>query len=368
MSAEHKNSEQNALAAKLNQFWVDFKQGKVISYKLMALLLIVVATVGSTWYIVTERRKANSHDWVLLDEASTASALEELSKAHPNTIQDRLARLQVARNQLGVAGIDRLGSINAEVRKKAVENIETARDSFGKLLDEFKNDPIFKAECLLALAKAEAALIAIPSKEGQLTEFKGNIPRMVEWLDQFSAAAAPGTPWATDSKKLADSLRDQNSPTMHEFLRVQQALIKTMPLFGDSGSGAGPLTPGMPQFPGGFDSLPRMPVPGVPEPYSPLNKGPEKGPEVNVPPGGPMPPVPPGPKTPEIVDPNKPAPPIVPLPKTADPKAPQTPTIPPPIVPEPKAPSKTPEPPPKAPDPKAPEPKAPVAPPEKKPG
>ncbi|HEV3386067.1 MAG TPA: hypothetical protein VG097_14705 [Gemmata sp.] len=362
MSAEQKNSDQNALATRMNQFWVDFKQGKVIGYKVMALGLILIAVIGSTWYILSERRKASSHQWVLLDEANTVSALKELSQGNPNTIQDRLARLQIARNELGVAGIDRLGSIDAELRKKAIENIETARDSFGKLLDEFKNDPVFKAECLLALAKAEAALVAVPAKEGQLTEFKGTIIRLVELLEQLSEAAAPGTPWANDSKKMAESLKDPNSATAHEFLRVEQALIKSSALFGDSGMGNGPLAPTLSPFQSGQGGMPKMPfIKGVPEPVSPLDKGPTS----NAP-GGPVPPLPPGPQVPDA--PKEASPSVAPPPKPADPKAPQTPVIPPPNIPEPKAPSKSPDTTPKAPEPKAPEPKAPIAPPEKKPG
>jgi hypothetical protein len=362
MSAEQKNSEQNALATRLNQFWLDLKQGKVIGYKVMALSLLIFAGIGSTWYILSERRKNNSHQWVLLDEANTESALKELASGNPNTIQDRLARLQLARNQLGVSGIDRLGSMSTEQRKKAVENIESARESFGKLLDEFKNDPLIKVECLYALAKAEASLVAVPTKEGQLTEFKGTVPRVVELLDQLAEAAAPGTPWASDSKKLADSLRDPNSATAHEFLRVQQALIKTLPLFGDSGMLNEPLTPGISPFPGGPGGFPKMPIiKGVPEPISPLDKGPSA-----TAPGGPTPPLPPGPMVPDA--PKEASPSTAPPPKASDPKAPQNTAIPPPIIPEPKAPSKSADSPPKAPEPKAPEPKAPIAPPEKKPG
>jgi hypothetical protein len=367
MSTEQKHTEQNALAARLSNFWGDFKQGKIIGYKLMAVILILGATIGSTLYIVSERRTANSHQWVMLDEANTANSLLEISKNNPNTIQDRLARVQIARNELGVGGIDRLGSIDTVQRKKAVENIEKAREAFEKLLDEFKNDPVFKVECLLALAKAEAALVAVPVKDGQLTEFKGTIPKVVEWLDQLSTAAAPDTPWATDSKKLADSLRDPNSSTAHEFFRVQQALFR--PLFGDPGAGTDPLTPPTSPFqsgPGGFPKLPY--IKGVPEPISPPGKGPDiKAPE------GPIVPLPPGPKGTDPVAPKDPNAPIAPPPKAADPKAPQTPPITPPVAPEPKAPAKSPEVPPKAPDPKAtdpkaPEPKPPIAPPEKKPG
>ena len=83
---------------------------------------------------------------------------------------------------------------------------------FRQLLEDFKNDPVIKPECLLALAKAEAALVAVPTSPGQLLEFQGKIPVVVEYLDLLSEAAAPDTPWATDSKKLADSLRERAVP------------------------------------------------------------------------------------------------------------------------------------------------------------
>jgi hypothetical protein len=332
MNTEQKNQDQNALSIRVNQYWGNFKQGKIISYKLMAALLLLVATAGTLIYIFYERGKADSKLWVELEEANTLTSLEDISKNNPNTIQDRLARLQIARNQLGVAGIDRLGVINPELRKKAVENIETARESLKKLLDEFKDDPVFKVECLYGLAMSEAALVAVPTKEGQLTEFKGSVPKVVEWLDKLAEAAAPGTPWANDSKTLADSLRDPNSATAHEFVHVQQALFR--PAIPDPGAGTEPFLPGFTP-PGPIGGLPKGPLfpPGVPNPI-----GPSKGPETpqTPQPGGPIVPPAPGtdPKTPK--DPSAPIPP----PKPPDAKAPDTT----PKIPEPKAPVKPGEP------------------------
>ena len=251
-----KDTDQNALAARLNRFWDRFKKGEVLSYKLMAVLLILGATIGVTWYILAERKSANSKRWVGLDEANSAAALEDFAKANPNTIQEKLARLQLARYQLGDAGIELLGATTSDARKRGVENIEKARESFQKLLDEFKNDPAFKAECLLGLAKAEAALVAVPAQEGQSSEYKGKVSKVVEYLDQLAEAAAPDTPWATDSKKLADALRKDDS----EFVRVQRSLfeLKGPELPADpfahppTGGPGGPIGPGttLPVIPG----------------------------------------------------------------------------------------------------------------------
>jgi hypothetical protein len=255
MSTEQKDLDQNALAARLNRFWGDFKRGRVVSYKLMGFLLLVVGIAGATWYIVHERRKAASTLWLSLEEATTDTALQVIIDNNPNTVQGRIARLELARNDLGEAGIEQLNSPSTEARKKAVENIERARESFGKLVEEFKDQPILKAECLLGLAKAEAMLIAVPTKEGQLSEFKGTIPKIIERLDEL-VAIAPDTPWAAEAKKLAETLRD---PAKRDaFVTIQQTLYKapTSDLFkgGD-----------MPLFPGGLPGMPGMPgMPGVP--------------------------------------------------------------------------------------------------------
>ena len=127
---------------------------------------------------------------------------------------------------------------------------------FQKLVEDFKNDPLFKAECYLALAKSEAALVAVPTTPGQLTEFKGKVPAVVEYLDKLAETAAPDTPWAKDSKKLADSLRNEQSPSADEFRRVQRALfdLKTpeLPKFDDPrsplGGTGGPILPNIPAF------------------------------------------------------------------------------------------------------------------------
>jgi hypothetical protein len=243
MSTDQK--DQNALAARLSSFWGDLKQGKIISYKWMAILLIAISAIGVTWYILSERSTAVSQRWVDEAEANTRELQEKISEKYPGTIQDRIARLQVARNLLHEGTLSIVApeaftspeatplerdTRTAKARETSVANIEEAREMFRRLLDDFKNDPVIKAECLLALAKAEAALVAVPTSPGQLIEFKGKISTVVEYLDQLSEAAAPDTPWATDSKKLADQLRNEQSPSADEFRRIQRSLFDFRPV------------------------------------------------------------------------------------------------------------------------------------------
>lgn len=225
MSAENKDLEQNALASRLGGAWSRFKQGKLISYKMMAVLLLLVAGLGLWWYISAERSKTASKVWLAFDEASSPAKIDEFVQAHPNTPAARWLEKGKASSMLGAEGIEVLTNDRSspDQRQKAVESIEKARETFGKLLDQFKDDPIGKAECLNALVHAEAQLVGVPVSPTQLTEYKGQVPKLIEYLDQLSTAAAPDTSWATDSKKYADLLKKDPS----EFVRIQRALTST---------------------------------------------------------------------------------------------------------------------------------------------
>jgi hypothetical protein len=252
MSTEHKHAEQNALASGLTTTWTKFKGGQLISYKVMALLLLLVAGLGTWWYISSERRKGVSAQWLEFDDANTPKKLEELAQKQNAPKTSRLAGLLLARTQLGPEGIDLLTSTRNELRSKGVENIEKAREAFGKLLDQFKSDPVLKAECLYGLAKAEMALVAVPVKQDQpvpgpvaATEFRGTVPKLIEYLEQLAAAAAPDTAWATDSKKLAEALKKDPA----EFINVQRSLFVYQPPTPGKVDPEGPLSP-LGGFPG----------------------------------------------------------------------------------------------------------------------
>ena len=232
--------EPTALAQALTGGWDKFKQGQLISYPLMALVLLLVTGIGVTWWIVRERRIAESAKWVELDALNSPTALEEYAKKYPDSRQAKVANLEIARTLLGPDGIDKLTATDAAARKKAIENVEKAREEFAKLVDEFKDDPIIRVQCMLACAKAEAVLVGMP-KEGQLEQFRGDPKKAIEWLDKV-AEAAPDTDWGKDSKKFADTLRNQN--TEQQVRLLQTSVYDTAPSL--PGLGSGPLPPGFP--------------------------------------------------------------------------------------------------------------------------
>jgi tetratricopeptide (TPR) repeat protein len=231
-----KDTEQNALASRLSNFWTDFKQGKVLSYKMMAILLIVVAVLGTWWYISRESKKATSQQWMDLDEASTQTRLEELIKKDPKAVTARVAELDLARPLLGREGLDLLFGSPADLRARkldarearelGVANIEKAREAYAKWLEKSKTDSVFKndlntrAECLWALGRAEEALVGVPVAQTAPTgdgpvaptdQRRGDVNKAIEYFDQLVELAAVNPkiaiPWAEEAKKRAETMR-----------------------------------------------------------------------------------------------------------------------------------------------------------------
>ncbi|MDB5313453.1 MAG: hypothetical protein JWO38_7655 [Gemmataceae bacterium] len=271
MSTEHKNElETNALADRLGRGWEQFKQGKLISYRVMALILLLGTAIGVYFYIRAEQVTAASKAWIELEGANSVSSLEAFPKDHPNTSAAKVAQLQLARYLLGPDGIEKLTSREEGERKKAVENVEKSRDIMASLLDEFKDDPGLKADCYCGLAKAETALVGVP-KEGSTTEFRGSVDKVTEWLDKL-AEAAPGTPWGDDAKKESESLKT-NPRAKGELTTVQRNMYKQEPPIPGLGGqppigGPFPSAPGIPGVPGGPFGGPLAPGPTPPTPPS----------------------------------------------------------------------------------------------------
>ena len=288
MSTEQKDLESNALAARLGRGWEKFKQGKLISYPMMAVLLLVVTGLGLWWWIARERVKEASKTWVELEGANTVSALEEYAKSHPNSKAGRVARLDEARYRLGPEGIDLLASRDPRTHDSAVENIERARAMFEDLAGELKDDPVLRAECYLGCAKAEEALIGISRKDNPL-EFRGSPDRLVEWLNKL-AEAAPDTPWAEDARKLAAAVKDNTNNTRNELINVQSGLAKLpasptlgpLPPLGPGGTLPG--APGIPSLPGFTPAAPGGPAPGTTTPGTPGTTPPNPTPPAGAPP------------------------------------------------------------------------------------
>lgn len=282
MSTEQKKDAQtNEIAERLGHGWQQFRQGKIISYPVMAGILLLITAIGIYFYIRSEGKAADSKKWTELEEANSIDALEKYAKQYSNTVPGKVAELHMARYLLGPDGIESLSARDEGRRRKAVENIEKARGMFEKLADDLKDYPIFKAQCYLGCAKAEEALIGY-SKEGKGDEFRGSVDKLIDWLNKL-AETAPDTPWGKDARTLADDLK--NPAKRHELEETQKKLY-TMPTLIPGGDPRSPLdTPGV----GGIPGLPGGGFP-PPAPVAPTGPAPTPTPGAGPPAPPPMPP------------------------------------------------------------------------------
>lgn len=304
---ERERLETNALADRLGHWVERLKKGDTAVYRAIGVVVLVVLAVVVWRYIATSRASVTSAQWVALENVSSLPGLEKFAEDNPNTTAGKVAKLHEARVWLGPDGIDALQVKDADRRKKGVENIEKARDVMGKLADEFKDNLALRVQCLIAVAKAEEALIGIP-KDGKTDEFRGSPKKTAEYYDA-AAAAAQGTPLAEDLKKYAERMRSKEI----EVVQVQGQLNNLM---------TPPKSPTLdPIKPDGTPTPPVPGIPGGPNPVSPTPPTPTptpKGfePTIPTPPGGTTP-------DPKAPTPPAPVPPKAPDAKTPDPKAPE---------------------------------------------
>jgi len=261
--------------------WQKFKRGELVSYRVMAVMLIFLAGLGFFWFITIQNEVGDSKKWLDLEMASSPEALEAIinEPAYRDSVPAQLAEFHLARIRLAPEGIDRLVTGDPQDRQRALASIEMAKDTFTKMAPELKDSPVLQAECYLGLAKAELALVGI-TKEGRIGDFRGDPRAAADWLDKL-AAVAEGTPWGDDAKKIAADLRSPDAQ-LGQKIRDTQTSLYNINLFPSRPGMFGPGG-GMPFGPGG------MPFGPGTSPFGPMG-----GPISGLPGGGPVGPLPPG--------------------------------------------------------------------------
>lgn len=270
-SAHHREHPQTtALGQTLVSNWEKFKHGQLIGYKWMAAILIVGAIIGVSIYIFAEKAKVQTQLWTELEFANSMGSLEKFSEAHSDTLIGRIAEMDRARVLLGPEGLEKIPAAKDDnARKQAIANVETARTLMTKLIDQFKDEPVLKLECLVGMARSELAFMGIRRADVP-SEVMGSSEKLVEWLDKVSEAGE-GTPWGDEAKKLSASLK--NDPKVKtQIISIQQYVydIKRLPDQGGPNFPGGPLSPNNP-FGGFHPNLPGMPGNSGLNPLSPIS-------------------------------------------------------------------------------------------------
>jgi hypothetical protein len=288
---ERKELETNALAAGAQKLLARAKSGRLVNPYVVAVVLAVALGVGLWLYLSSENRKLGSKQWAdltLMSKTNSQKNLEEFANDHKDSAAARAARLDAARIQLGQEGIGKLNVRDRELRGKAVENVEKARDELLKLADEYKGDPTMQTTCLLAAAEGELALVGIP-KTADSKDYRGSVTRAADLYRKAAEAIGDKTPAAEPFKKRADELVAKKDE-IERLGDTLNRLVNPPAVFPAFPTPGGP-TPGGPKLPDGPITPPKPPEgvgPKAPEtitppPVTPSTPSTNKGPAPTAP-------------------------------------------------------------------------------------
>ena len=220
MKIEHEDQlQKNDLAESLKSLAGKAKGGQFVNLRFVGLAVLLVAVVGVWWYLRGSAKKSDAEMWRAFDGLSTPDSFEEFAKGHANTAAGRAARVQQARLML-MQGLQQLTflSFDAEARKKTLDAVETARDQFAKLADDYKDDLTMRAQCLEGAAKAELALVGIPKdagKDSSPENSRGTVKKAADFYREYAKTVGDKTPPGEQATKKAADL-EANEKTVFD--------------------------------------------------------------------------------------------------------------------------------------------------------
>lgn len=180
----------------------------------IGLGLAVILLIGLWMFWSGQSRQGTSRLWAGLEETNDPDALKAFAAQNTDTVAGRVARMELARSQLGPDGIGKLNSRESKERTSGIENIERARTEFLAIADTFPDDLAMRAEALKAAASAELALVAIP-KADDPNSTRGSVAEAAKIYDRLAATVGEATTvgeWAkTRSTELKANEANVNS-------------------------------------------------------------------------------------------------------------------------------------------------------------
>jgi hypothetical protein len=218
MKAEHRKELQtNALADRIGRFFKGMRSPTQRSSLMVWLIVLVVLGIVGAWWFYSKAAKRNrSERWVSLDRiaddeifkqtgfgskeaiAKAEKDLEDLISKNEGTEAALMAKFRLAQLHLRVLGLDRLAEPNTG--SEAVDSIKNAKKEYQELADESKDDPYWKPQALLGVAKATEALAV------------EDIQNVKEAADLYSKLEKdyPNSAAGMEAKKRCEQLKDNN--------------------------------------------------------------------------------------------------------------------------------------------------------------
>lgn len=244
---EQKDLETNSLVESFSSLKSKI-DGRTLYY-FFGTLFLIVAAVLLFRYFAKQKTLARDAMMLKLESADTPEKLKELMEEGRGTIFGSIAKLHIARRALSVDGLEKIGTDKTEDRSKAAASLEDARSKFAELTKEFKenDEPALLQESWLGLARAEEALVGLPTKEGA-NDSRGDADKVIEAYAKAGAILSEtelSKGYAARSKELKDNKA--------KFVEVQKAYYTLV---------APPAPPALPPI---TQPDPKVTPPSIPE-------------------------------------------------------------------------------------------------------
>lgn len=232
MKAEHrKELETNVLADRMGKVVESLRGGPQGPIRIGIALALVVIAIGLGFYLFNSSYTDTSKLWTQLDAAKNTKELEELAATSSGTIPGRTARFELARIFLA-DGVQNLGSSlklpdsPLTAHESAVEKLEQARNLYGELANEVRNETLLTQEAMMGMAKAEESLCG-SAKADDPKEQRGTLERALE-LYQMLADAQPETFQTRAAKEKVKELQDPATRAkLREFyVKLNQQVVR----------------------------------------------------------------------------------------------------------------------------------------------
>jgi hypothetical protein len=276
---ERKRREENELAHGVTALMERAKSGRLVNYRWLGLVVAAALVIGVWWYASFKSRQADSTVWSGLADlfrSGRTNGLTDFANTpeHQKTVAGRLARVELARNQLGPEGIARLQIRNKDERNKGIENIEKAREEFVKLADEFQSDPTMRATCLMSAAEAELALVGIPKAGG--SGDMGTPGAAAEFYRKAAQAIGENTPVGEQATKKSEELEAKKDEIARVADRLNTLVAPATAVTIPTPGAPNPEAPKAPEGPIGGQKQPEGAKPEGPKaPNKPLSPPPD---------------------------------------------------------------------------------------------
>ena len=176
---EQKDLETNSLVESFSSLKSKI-DGRTLYYMLGTVFLIVAGVLLFRYFV---KQKTLTRDAIVLEieAANSRDSLKKIMEDHRGTIFGSIAKIHLARLELNVDGLEKIGTDKLEDRNKAASSLENAREHYSALTKELQKneEPALLQEAWVGLARAEEALVGLPTKEGA-GDSRGDADKAIE--------------------------------------------------------------------------------------------------------------------------------------------------------------------------------------------